>query len=83
MFALALKVAEIELHRRDLGRYPVLLLDDVKSELDKDRVRYLFDFLNRIPAQIFVTATSFEELAGEVTRPRATWKVESGVATLG
>lgn len=81
MFALALKVAEIELHHRDLGRYPVLLLDDVKSELDQDRVRYLFDFLNRIPAQIFVTSTDLKELEGEVRRPRTTWRVTSGVAT--
>ena len=81
MFALALKIAEIELHHRELGRYPVLLLDDVKSELDADRVRYLFGFLNRIPAQIFVTSTDFRELSGELTRPRTTWKVVAGVAT--
>lgn len=81
MFALALKVAEIELHRRILGRYPLLLLDDVKSELDHDRVRYLFGFLNRIPAQIFVTATDLAELSGEVTRPYRVWTVRQGVAT--
>lgn len=80
MFALALKIAEIELHRRELGRYPVLLLDDVKSELDRDRVRFLFGFLDRIPAQIFVTSTDFRELDGELTRPRVTWRVEQGVA---
>ena len=81
MFALALKVAEIELHKRELGRYPVLLLDDVKSELDADRVRYLFGFLNRIAAQIFVTSADFRELDGEITRPRTTWKVAAGIAT--
>lgn len=81
MFALAMKVAEIELHRRDVGRYPVLLLDDVKSELDRERVRYLFSFLDRIPAQIFVTSTDFRELDGELTRPRVTWHVRAGVAS--
>lgn len=81
MFALALKVAEIELHRRELGRYPVLLLDDVKSELDQDRVRYLFAFLNRIPAQTFVTSTDVRELDAELKRPRALWRVSAGVAT--
>ena len=81
MFALALKVAEIELHRRELGRHPVLLLDDVKSELDQDRVRYLFDFLDKIPAQLFVTATDFRELSGEIRRPTTIWSVRAGVAT--
>ena len=81
MFALALKVAEIELHERELGRYPVLLLDDVKSELDRDRVRYLFGFLDKVPAQIFVTSTDFRELEGELSRPRVTWQVRAGVAT--
>ncbi len=81
MFALALKVAEIELHRRELGRYPVLLLDDVKSELDQDRVRYLFGFLNRIPAQIFVTTTDVRELKDDLARAHVTWRVAAGVAT--
>ena len=81
MFALALKVAEIELHRRDLGRYPVLLLDDVKSELDAERVRFLFGFLDKIPAQIFVTSTDFRELHEELSRPRVTWQVKAGVAS--
>jgi len=80
MFAVALKVAEIELHNRELHRYPVLLLDDVKSELDHDRVRYLFGFLNRIPAQTFVTTTDVSELGPELRRPSAVWRVRAGVA---
>ena len=41
--ALALKLAEGELCREDCGEYPVFLLDDVLSELDGARRRYLLD----------------------------------------
>ena len=39
--ALAMKLAEGELCRRDIGEYPVFLLDDVLSELDAKRKSYL------------------------------------------
>lgn len=56
-FVLALKIAEIrELHRL-FGFYPILLLDDVSSELDQTRNERLFDFLARIDGQVFVTTT--------------------------
>ena len=41
--ALALKIAESELCRLDCGEYPVLLFDDVLSELDSGRRRYLIE----------------------------------------
>lgn len=81
MFALALKVAEIVLHHNERGHYPVLLLDDVRSELDADRVRYLFTFLNRVPAQIFVTSTDFRELSDELKRPYRCYRVVAGNVT--
>ncbi len=39
--ALALKIAEGEICREEFGDYPVLLLDDVLSELDASRRSYL------------------------------------------
>jgi DNA replication and repair protein RecF len=81
MFALALKVAEIVLHQQEKGDYPVLLLDDVRSELDAHRVRYLFTFLNKIEAQIFVTSTDFREISDELTRPAQWWRVTAGILT--
>jgi len=57
---LALKITEIQhlffLH----GDPPVLLLDDVSSELDAQRNGYLFDFLRAMPSQVFITTTSPE-----------------------
>jgi DNA replication and repair protein RecF len=54
---LALKVAEIENLRAALGRPPLLLLDDVSSELDPEKNRFLLDYLAALPAQAFLTTT--------------------------
>ena len=51
--ALSLKLAELEIHRQSLGEYPLLLLDDVLSELDGSRQDFI---LNRIGGgQVFIT----------------------------
>ena len=57
--SLSLKLAEIELIKRETGYYPVLLLDDVFSELDSNRQKYLIESMKDI--QVFVTATGIEE----------------------
>ena len=57
--ALSLKLAEIELIKQETGENAVLLLDDVLSELDKARQRYLIETMKDV--QIFVTATEIEE----------------------
>lgn len=56
-FVLALKIAEIRQLHRNFGFYPILLLDDVSSELDRVRNERLFDFLATIDGQVFVTTT--------------------------
>lgn len=67
--ALALKLAETELFRRRTGEYPVLLLDDVLSELDVDRQKALLDFSQNI--QVLLTSAvplTQKELAGNKYR---------------
>lgn len=54
---LALKIAQIVYHHRVHQTYPVLLLDDVLSELDVKKRVNLMKFLEGISAQILVTAT--------------------------
>lgn len=54
---LAWKTAEMRLLRERLGESPVLLLDDVSSELDATRNEFLFAFLREIECQCFVTTT--------------------------
>jgi DNA replication and repair protein RecF len=60
MMVLALKIAELEVLGRRLGQVPVLLLDDVSSELDPIRSRRLFGLLGRLGGQVFLTTTQRE-----------------------
>ncbi|QIA26135.1 DNA replication and repair protein RecF [Thermaerobacter sp. PB12/4term] len=66
--ALALTLAQVELIHRRLGRWPVLLLDDVLSELDGKRRRYLLEAVSALP-QVILTATEPPEWP-EGTSPR-------------
>jgi DNA replication and repair protein RecF len=52
---IALKVAQLELTREAQKVAPLLLLDDIISELDEDRVRALLSYLSHYPGQMFLT----------------------------
>lgn len=58
---LALKMAELQFMAEELGEYPVLLLDDVASELDPHRRHYLLNAV-REGIQTFVTCTDLDDL---------------------
>jgi DNA replication and repair protein RecF len=57
---LALKLAELSCIAEARGVHPVLLLDDVSSELDLSRTARLFEFLRETPGQILLTTTTPE-----------------------
>ena len=57
--ALSLKLSEIKLIEEETGESPILLLDDVLSELDKERQNYLINSLSDI--QVFITTTELSE----------------------
>ncbi len=60
--ALALKLSELEITTLESGEPPVLMLDDVMSELDPSRRRLLIEMLDGV--QTLVTCTDIEDLAG-------------------
>jgi DNA replication and repair protein RecF len=76
---LALKVAELEELTRRVGRVPILLLDDVSSELDKDRSRRLFALLAALGGQVFLTTTAPELIL--LQRERKDFCVRGGVVS--
>jgi DNA replication and repair protein RecF len=55
--ALALRLGELALFRAQWGRMPVLLFDDVSSELDRARRQSLVELLQGENTQVFITAT--------------------------
>lgn len=57
---LALKLAQMQLFYEKLGEYPVLLLDDVKSELDLSRRSFLYEQIK--DKQVIITCTDAETL---------------------
>ena len=58
--ALSMKLAEREIYKNVVGEYPVLLLDDVLSELDPRRQEFV---LNRIAGgQVFITCCEDDRL---------------------
>jgi DNA replication and repair protein RecF len=63
---LSLKLAELAILRQDTGEAPVLLLDDVMSELDENRRNSLLENIN--DAQVFVTCTDAQQVVREIRR---------------
>lgn len=57
---LAIKLAEIEIFKDELNEYPILLLDDVFSELDNNRKKFLMDYIVKI--QTIITSTDDKDL---------------------
>ncbi len=76
---LAWKIAELELLRDAHGEPPILLLDDVSSELDPQRNEYLFEFLRAKKTQCAVTTTHPRHVLA--TSPRVDFEVRSGLVT--
>jgi DNA replication and repair protein RecF len=73
---LSLKVAEIAVLEKRTGHVPLLLLDDVSSELDRSRNRRLFGLLARMGGQVFLTTTHPEYILLE--QERCDFEVQAG-----
>jgi DNA replication and repair protein RecF len=71
---LAFKLAELDLLTELDGRPPLLLLDDVFSELDPDRRGHLVRRIAALP-QAFVTTTTLDDLDPELRAHATSWEV--------
>lgn len=75
--ALSLKLAEIELMNEVTGEYPILLLDDVLSELDDTRQTHLLDSIQN-KVQTFITTTSLDGVQMELLNNPLIFYVKDG-----
>ncbi|QPC47935.1 DNA replication/repair protein RecF [Mangrovibacillus cuniculi] len=78
--ALSVKLAEIELIHSETREYPILLLDDVLSELDDYRQSHLLNTIQG-KVQTFVTTTSVDGIDHQTLKEAATYQVDSGTIT--
>lgn len=74
---LSLKIAELELIKSEIGEYPILLLDDVLSELDINRRRHLLNF-SKGKVQTFITGTKKDDFVSEILNKAQVFKVIEG-----
>ena len=74
--ALSLKLAEIELVKELIHDTPILLLDDVMSELDHNRKNYLLDSIQDI--QTIVTCTGYDDFIKSRLKINRIYQVTNG-----
>ncbi|WP_243292745.1 DNA replication/repair protein RecF [Bacillus sp. FJAT-47783] len=75
--ALSIKLAEIELIHEEIGEYPILLLDDVLSELDDYRQSHLLNTIQG-KVQTFVTTTSVDGIDHHTLKEATLFQVKAG-----
>ena len=80
-FVLSLKMAEMDNLREIFGEPPLLLLDDMSSELDARRNRNLMEFLITRDIQVFITTTERSPALLEAVPKCAVFRVEDGNLT--
>ena len=79
--ALSLKLAERQLIEELVGEPPLLLLDDVLSDLDDARRRHLFDLTAQAGSQTFLTCTNLRAFSKGVLERAAVYDVDHGEVT--
>lgn len=77
--SLSLKLSEIEIVKQFKKENPVLLLDDVLSELDSNRQNYLLDTIGDI--QTIITCTGYDEFVNHRFEINKLFKVVNGTVT--
>ena len=75
--ALSVKLAEIDLMHEEIGEYPILLLDDVMSELDDARQLHLLETIEG-KVQTFLTTTTLAHIQDKLTVQPAIFHVKGG-----
>lgn len=75
LIALSLKIAEMHYIEEETEESPILLLDDIFSELDEEKIANLLRILDRKKRQIFITTTEKLNLPYDYQ----SWSMDSGV----
>ncbi len=74
---ISFKLAELNVIRDSKGYYPILILDDLFSELDKTKINNIFKMLNE-EVQTFITTTEIENISEDLLKTSNKIKIEKG-----
>ena len=75
---ISIKLAVLDVAKSTLGFPPVLLLDDIFSDLDQGRRKRLVDAALQEGGQVFLTCTEVEQAGGELVGRSKLFRVDSG-----
>jgi DNA replication and repair protein RecF len=76
---LTIKLSSLEIIKSVTSEYPVLLLDDVLSELDLSRKKYILNSIKKV--QTIITCTGMEDIKGYITGETKIFNVKEGIIT--
>ena len=77
---IALKITEIYLFKEELGEYPVLLLDDIFSEIDTKKRNKIISFLLK-DIQSIITTTDINDINEDLVKNATIYKVNNNKVT--
>ena len=79
---LCLRLAEIELYRREYNKKPIILLDDIFSELDKNKKNNIINYIDN-DLQVFITSTDLDNIDKKIIKNADIFTIDNGKVTRG
>ncbi len=79
---LCLKLAEIEIYKQKYNIKPIILLDDIFSELDKKKKINIIKYIDK-DLQIFITSTDLHSISKRITKNADIFYIEEGKVKIG
>ena len=80
-YVLALKMAELDHLHETFGEMPLLLLDDIASELDRERMKNLLSYVRQREVQVLITTTDVTPFLPVLQQDSKLFRVEEGRLT--
>ncbi len=80
-YVLALKLAELDHLQQTFGEPPLMLLDDIASELDRERIHNLLGFLRQREVQVLITTTTTVGIDPGLLQASSLYRVDAGTLT--
>lgn len=75
---ISLKMGEIEIFKEKKGDIPILILDDLFSELDEEKINNILDFISD-DIQTFVTTTELDKISDKLKLNSKVFRVDNGI----